>query len=307
MKRIIKHLSRPLILSLALCFFMSCSGSSEKAPASVSKEETAAPNPSPGPEPATVANKDTAVAETDTAETPQPPTRETEEVAPLETPEAKPVVPTTATGGLAARTVSDNKLTTMLETIARELEAKKLAYVSSLGQDCSGIFHQIKDSIQVRMPTLADQSKYTYPTFRDDRNSRQIADWYYRNGNLHIVQDAMADRNLIRPGTVVFFGRTDEHYSNIGIDLLTNPGKFVHDGTKGKIYHVAVVTSVEKDDAGNVIKYTIMHGRNTKYPASRSSGNYDGPGGYGKAFAKFPFGNWNQQWVAMAHIETPAN
>lgn len=212
---------------------------------------------------------------------------------------------TTNSGGLASGTLTDNKLTTVLETIARNLEAKKLAYVSSLGQDCSGIFHQLKDSVQMRIPTLADQAKYSYPSFTGERNSRQIADWYYRNNNLLIVQDPLAERNEIRPGSVMFFGRTDEQYSNIDIELLTNPGKFVHDGQLGKIMHIAVVTSVEKDEAGNVSKYTIMHGRNSKYPASRSSGNYDGPGGFAKAFAKFPFGNWNQQWVAMAHIETP--
>lgn len=230
-------------------------------------------------------------------------------VAPLVPAETKPVVSTTATGngGLAARLVSENKITTVLEQVARDVEDRKLTYDSKLGQDCSGIYHQLKDSIQVRIPALAHQSKYTYPSFRNVRSSRQIADWYYRNNNLHIVQDATADRNKIRPGSVMFYGRTDEKYSNLNIDMLTNPGKFVHDSQtgKGKIMHIAVVTSVVKDEQGNVTKYTIMHGRNKKHPASRSGGNYDGPGNYAKQHAKFPFGNWNQQWVAVAHIETP--
>ncbi len=297
----ISHLSILLILGLALCFLSGCSGSSGKMAAKATEEKPAAPT--------TTAKDETAATEEkpDTAAAPRPPTPGEGETASGENTETspEPAAPATGSGGLAARAVSDNKLTTVLETIARELEAKNLAYVSSLGQDCSGIFHQIKDSVQLRIPALADKSKYAYPSFRDDRNSRQIAGWYYRHNNLHIVQNPMADRNKIRPGTVMFFGRTDEKYSNMDIGLLANADKFIHDGQNGKIYHVAIVTSVEKDEQGNVAKYTIMHGRNTKYPASRSSGNYDGPGGFGKAFAEFPFGNWNQQWVAMAYIETP--
>ncbi|GJM34808.1 MAG: hypothetical protein DHS20C18_38090 [Saprospiraceae bacterium] len=300
MKLMLTHLNRSILVALVVVFFTACSDDSKKTIAETTKEKTDL-TLSPQNE------ADTAEIKTDTAETSQPATGEVEEVTPLEKPEIKPVISTTSngSGGLAARVVSDNKLATMLEKLARAMEAKKLAYVSSLGQDCSGIFHQIKDSVQVRMPALADKSSYTYPSFGKDRNSRQIADWYYRNSNLLIVQDALADGNKIRPGSVMFFGRTDEKYSNMDIELLTNPGKFVHDGSKGKIMHVAVVTSVEKDEQGNVTKYTMMHGRNSKYTASRTGCNYDGPGSYKKQFAKFPFGNWNQQWVAMAHIETP--
>ncbi len=222
---------------------------------------------------------------------------------------AEPAAPsnnTVKTGsGLAKRTVDEERLGVVLDLISQELEAQQLEYISSKGQDCSGIYHKIKDLVQRRISVLGDKSKFHYPAYAADRNSRQIANWYHENGNLHIVQDAMADRNLITPGTVVFFGRTDERYSNITIELLTNPGKFVHDGTNGKIMHVAIVTKVEKDDTGNVVKYDMMHGRNSRNFASRTTANYDGPGGYGKAFAKFPFGNWNQQLVALAHIETP--
>ncbi|MEM6397997.1 MAG: hypothetical protein AAF741_16725 [Bacteroidota bacterium] len=207
--------------------------------------------------------------------------------------------------GLAERTVNEERLGIIIDLISQELEAQKLEYKSELGQDCSGIYHKIKDMVQRKMSVLGDDTRFHYPTYTADRNSRQIADWYYRNNNLHIVQDANRDRNLITPGTVVFFGRTEEKYSNINIDLLSNPGVFVHDGTKGKIMHIAVVTKVEKDDAGNVVKYDMMHGRNSRNFASRTTANYDGPGSYAGQHAKFPFGNWNQQLVALAHIETP--
>jgi hypothetical protein len=208
-------------------------------------------------------------------------------------------------GQMAVRTVNEERLGIILDLISQDLEAQELEYISSKGQDCSGIYHKIKDLVQKKMSVLGDKTKFHYPSFTEDRNSRQIAQWYYDHNNFHIVQNAIADRNLITPGTVVFFGRTEEKYSNITIDLLTNPGKFVHDGTNGKIMHIAVVTKVEKDDAGNVVKYDMMHGRNSRNFASRTTANYDGPGGYGKAYAKFPFGNWNQQLVALAHIETP--
>lgn len=205
------------------------------------------------------------------------------------------------------RAVDDERIAVVLDNIAVAMEAEKLEYKSELGQDCSGIYHKLKDSIQKKISAFGDRSKYHYPTFSEDRNSRQIAHWYHKNNNLMIVQDPLKDCNKIRPGSVMFYGRTEEKYNNSDINLLSNPDVFQHDGTKGKIMHIAVVTKVEKDDAGNVVRYTIMHGRNSRHTASRTSGNYDGPGSYKTQFAKFPFGNWNQQWVAMAYIETPIN
>jgi hypothetical protein len=213
---------------------------------------------------------------------------------------------TAAGGGLPARNQDEERLSVVLDLIAQELEAQKLAYISSKGQDCSGIYHKIKDMIQKRFKPFGDRSKYHYPSFDTDRNSRQIAHWYHQNGNLRMIKNAKADANKIHPGTVMFYGRSAETYNNISIEMLTNPGKFIHDRATGlgKIMHIAVVTKVEKDDAGNVTRYTIMHGRNSKHNASRTGSNYDGPG-FEKQHAKFPFGNWNQQWVAMAYIETP--
>jgi len=86
------------------------------------------------------------------------------------------------------------------------------------------------------------------------------------------------------------------------IDLLAGPPSGV---PKGVIMHIATVVSVVKDEAGNVIKYTMMHGRNSKYTASPSGGNCDCGGTTAKQHAIFPFGNYNQQWVAIANIETP--
>jgi hypothetical protein len=207
---------------------------------------------------------------------------------------------------LSGRNIDEARLSIVIDNIAQALEAQKLAYDPAKGTDCSGIYHKIKDQVQLKFSELGDESKYHYPTYSQERNTRQIAYWYHENGNLNIVQNGKTDRNLIRPGSVMFFGRTDEKYSDITIEMLTNPGVWSHDKAagKGKIMHMATVTKVKRDAQGNVEIYTMMHGRNRKYPASRTASNHDGSGGYAKTFAKFPFGNWNQQWVAVANIET---
>ena len=195
--------------------------------------------------------------------------------------------------------ISDNKISTVLEEIARSIEKQKLAYDKSLGQDCSGIFHRIKDSIQVRLPALAG-SEYQYPTFKSVRSSRQIADWYYRNNNLLIVEDPMASRNSIRPGSVMFFGKPDKKFKNMTIEQLTDrDNQFT---SNGYIMHIAVVTSVQTDENDNVIAYTMMHGRNKEHPASRSGSKIV----QSTRTTGLPaFGNWSQQWVAVANIATP--
>ncbi|MEM9888373.1 MAG: hypothetical protein AAF849_20935 [Bacteroidota bacterium] len=222
-----------------------------------------------------------------------------------EEPTAPAVPSTTPTSDPSAERfragISDARMSLALESIAINMEAQKLKYDGSIGQDCSGIYHRVKDSLQARFPVLARD--FQFPQYNTDRNTRQIAYWYHGNNNLHFVQDALADQNLLRPGSVLFFGRTDEKYSNINIDVLSNADVFQHSGDKGEIYHIAVVTAVRDDDGKK--RVTIMHGRNSKHPASRTEVNYDGPGGYKKAFAKFPFGNWNQQLIAIANIATP--
>ncbi len=282
------------VILFGMMALSSCGGSEAKA-----SEDTKAVTAAPVEETAAVEPAEETVTEDSTASPDAPTESSSADAADTSSNADK------TTSSMAERTVNEERLGVILDLISEELEAQKLEYISSKGQDCSGIYHKIKDMVKKKMSVLGDKTKFHYPSFTEDRNSRQIAHWYYKNNNLHIVQDAIADRNLITPGTVVFFGRTEEKYSNITIDLLTNPGKFVHDGTNGKIMHVAVVTKVEKDAAGNVIKYDMMHGRNSRNFASRTTANYDGPGGYGKAYAKFPFGNWNQQLVALAHIETP--
>lgn len=195
--------------------------------------------------------------------------------------------------------LSDQKMSEVLTAIAEKMESEKLEYDIDLGQDASGIFHKIKDQLQLQIPSLGDDQKYIYPEFNRDRITRQIADWYHHNGNLTLIENAMDSKNLIRPGAVMFFGKSDEAYKNINIDLLTD--KKNNYSNEGAIAHMAVVTAVKKDDNGNVIEYTMMQGRRPGRVASRSSSKaIQSPNTKGLP----PFGNWKQQWVAMANIIT---
>lgn len=195
--------------------------------------------------------------------------------------------------------ISDKKISEVLSMISKNLEDKKLDYISSKMQDCSGIFHQLKDSIQQRLPAIAAGSAYQYPSPSVARSSRQIADWYYKNNNLLIVQDPIACKNSIRPGSVMFFGKTFKKFNNLNIDMLTDRQN--NYTSNGAIQHIAVVTSVTTDAEGNVIDYTMMHGRRPGKTASRSgskevqSRNQTLPA----------FGHWGQQWVGVANIMTP--
>jgi hypothetical protein len=217
------------------------------------------------------------------------------------------VAPAPASGSaddLPERTLSENRIGKQLIYVSEALTAQQLPYIvgGPLLQDCSGIFLRLTDSLKARIPVLADKTKYIFPNANTHRSSRGIARWYHEHNNLHIVEDGKAEANRIHPGSVMFFANTDQQYTNMNIDLLAGPPSGV---PKGVIMHIATVVSVEKDAAGNVIKYTMMHGRNTKNPASPSGGNCDCGATTGKQHEKFPFGNWNQQWVAVANIETP--
>lgn len=196
--------------------------------------------------------------------------------------------------------ISDKKIGEILSTIAKNLEDKRLAYRSDLMQDCSGIFHQMKDSLQKRLPALAEGIEYQYPSSQNVRNTRQIADWFYKNNNLLIVQDAVVSKNSIRPGSVMFYGKSNKTFKNIDIDLLTDRAN--NYTSNGAIMHIAVVTAITTDAEGNVVDYTIMHGRNPRNHASRTGSkevqSTRTPG-------LPPFGNWSQQLVAIANIATP--
>ena len=165
-------------------------------------------------------------------------------------------------------------------------------------QVCSGIYHQLKESIQARLPSLSNSSgPYKYPNPNSIRSSRQLADWYYKNKNLLLLEDAMSSRHSIRPGSVLFFGKSNKVYNNINM-LTDRDNNYT---SNGAIMNIAAVTAITSDSQGNLIDYTIMHGRNPRRYASRtrskavqSRNTHNLP----------PFGNWKQQLDAIAYLVT---
>lgn len=155
--------------------------------------------------------------------------------------------------------------------------------------DCSGIFHRVSQFISTRCDA------YQYPDIGSTRDTRALAGWFYDNDNLIIIHDAAKQRNLIKPGAVMFFGKSGQSYNNLTIERLKTPIP------NHVIMHVGVVTDVKKDVNGNVINYTMFHGRQ---PGKIASSTY-----YHKLEpprAGFPpLGNWNQQLVAVANLMTP--
>lgn len=170
---------------------------------------------------------------------------------------------------------------------AKNFEKQKIAYNSIPLSDCSGMFHRLAMAVRDFCPD------YRYPEPDEARDTRDLARWYFDNSNLVIVQDASSGGRLIRPGSVMFFGNSDVKYTNITIDKIA---------VRGGIEHMGTVVEVEKDEAGNVIGYSMFHGRNPRKPAgitkhkkvSRSLSRGQLPS----------FGNWTQQWVAVANIAT---
>ena len=239
-------------------------------------------------------------SESDESETPITPADPPIAVDPL--PE-KPIKPVTApVKGLPTfDAVSDARMSKALLDISDNMIAQNLAYDSGRGQDCSGIFHRIKDSLQVRFPSLKEGDAYTYPKFAVNRSTRQLVDWYHQNGNLKIIHDPIAARNAIRPGSVMFFGRGGEKHpsSSLNIDKLTNrKNNYARD--LALVNHVAIVTDVKKDEDGNVTGYTMMHARYSKNKACKSGSLMEPP----HCDQCPPFGNWSQQWLAVANVVT---
>lgn len=173
-----------------------------------------------------------------------------------------------------------------LIAFAEDMERKKVMYNSEVFSDCSGMFIRLLQSLEKE----CDQYDFLDP--KKARSSRDIAKWYYDQGNFLMIKDARKIGHLIQAGAVLFFGRSGKEYDHLNIDLLTS--------SQG-IEHVGTVTEVVKDGAGHVVSYEMFHGRSTGKIAQRTSYHELRP----KRKELPPFGNWNQQLVGIAYVITP--
>lgn len=228
----------------------------------------------------------------DSAEAPAqapPATVEVSETEPEPEEEPAPTPVEVVSGpAIEAGCYSGEALSRDLTLLSERMERDSLWYDSknpSRLQDCSGIFHQIIRHIAQK----CDRS--IYPTPGEARSTRALARWYQGIDGFTVVNDPMAMRKQIRPGSVMFFGKSGQRYENLTAEMLA--AEYPHH----IITHIGIVTEVSYDDAGEVKGYVMMHGRREGVIAQRSHYHSVEPPRLG-----YPIlGNWNQQWVGLAY------
>ncbi|RMG81418.1 MAG: hypothetical protein D6714_12995 [Bacteroidetes bacterium] len=236
--------------------------------------------------------KTTSKTTTDTAQIkPTPPPDSPRIATTTPKPLPKPTLPVVLPSGSACFH-DDKELGLQLTLFAENMEKQQVMYDNKNPEnlaDCSGIFHRV-----VRF--VADQcDQYDYPDPAVARDSRSLARWYNDHNNLIFITDAAAQRAVIKPGAVLFFGGSGKKYANPAQDQVLAPYP------AGIIEHIGVVTEVKRDAAGKVTGYVMFHGRRPGVFAQRSHYHSLKPPRLGFP----PLGNWNQQLVAVGYVMTP--
>ena len=194
-----------------------------------------------------------------------------------------------SSGLLASGYPAEDDFSLFLTLYSEKLERDTLWYDNQRPQrlqDCSGIFHRIKERVSKKYV------QFNYPPVATARHTRALARWYHDNGQFIIITDPKKQKDLIRPGSVMFFGESGKRYTSMTIEQLSS------DNPRGYIRHIGVITELVKDKQGETIGYVMMHGRRPGVYAQRTHYHKVDP-----PRAGFPvLGNWNQQWVAIADI-----
>ena len=207
--------------------------------------------------------------------------------------------------GLKTARCGRGELGDELDGIAAGIERQKLLYDTKDLTDCSGIFHRAMDQFRVQCPGPA------YPPLAS-RDTRAIAKWYADNRQIVWVDKPLSMDHLIRPGSVMFFGNGGVEYSatQLGTAMMYKKGEGID--------HVGIVTKVKMVD-GHVEQYWMLHGHGRKgqTAAGVTSTTYTDHTGQQRwnnqhrAYvsrregAMTPYGNWNEQWVAVAPVLEP--
>lgn len=168
--------------------------------------------------------------------------------------------------------------------IAKRLEAQQFEYNPKNLADCSGMFHRFMQELAKACPN------FTFPKPKKARDSRALAKWFHKNGPFTLIFDAKKQKDLIKPGAVMFYGYGGKVYENFTAKDLFVRGKGIN--------HVGIVVEVEKDEDGNVINYHLFHGRNPRHPAGITSFHNLVP----TRDTYPPLGNGPEQWVAFAPV-----
>lgn len=181
---------------------------------------------------------------------------------------------------------STEELGTFLSQYASEIEAEpdKWMYSNKASdfKDCSGMFIRLCEAL-----SEATCDGYLYPG-RSFHSSRALAAWYHRQEELRLVTKPKESSDLIQVGQVMFYGRSGTKTpKRMTVDMLSGSAQ------SGLVGHIGVVVDVDRTAAGELLAYTLYHGRSSGKAAARSvirkSQNPD-------------FGNWGQPWLAVSPI-----
>ena len=174
-------------------------------------------------------------------------------------------------------------------------------YSQPLGNDCSGMFHKALAKMQEACPN------HETPTMSQARTTRDLARWYHEKGELILVHDVEEMAELLKPGAVLFFGHNRQRYENFTAedlygkrDAAGNPA-MGENGVpiKGAVEHMGIVVEVEREN-GVITNYHMFHGRYTGKPSAITTWHVRE-----KKPTHPPFGNGNQQLVAVARLLGP--
>ena len=180
-----------------------------------------------------------------------------------------------------------------LGPIVADLVAQKIPYSrkpANEWRDCSGNFLRLSSALAAACPEhatalIAPPGVAPYVAGGDNavpfdvpyRSSRSVAKWYHDQGRFvpvyyddapnetDVPAQLLEQRALIRPGAVVWFSR-GRPVSADGIGAL-----FQKTGSGSHINHMATVTEVTRDAAGDVISYRMFHGHGRAEKGTPSS------------------------------------
>jgi|GEM_PF-2226017 len=133
----------------------------------------------------------------------------------------------------------------VVQEVARDLHRRRIPYRSASLADCSGMMHRVLRTVAGRCEGVAR------PTVRGARRAKDLARWYDQEGRLARVETAEDIDAVLTVGAVAFF---------------LAPGK--RTGGLDRVFHIGVVTDIERDASGRIQSYAMFHGRRPGFSAS---------------------------------------
>lgn len=133
----------------------------------------------------------------------------------------------------------------VVDEVTASLHRRRIPYRSASLADCSGIAHRVLRTVAGRCEGVAR------PPVRVARRAKDLARWYERQGLLARVTTPHDIDQALTVGSVAFF---------------LAPGR--RTGGLDRVFHIGVVTEIERDAQGRIQSYAMFHGRRPGFAAS---------------------------------------